>query len=241
MNNIELMDAMRDCVRHMRALPDGGAGQPRLLGILLDKGDMTQKELQDAAGVRSATISETLAKLEAAGMVTRKISENDRRTVIVSLTEKGMIAANDVEDARAERAEELFGCFDDAERAQFGAHIVKLGEYWRGKFGNEGYRERHGRGGGFHEGKPRGRFILLGKQAADHSHDERPFDERQRPDHHRDGERPFDERQRFEHRNGGRRDDERQRAEHHHGGYRDGVNPVGERHRGKYHDDGHRA
>lgn len=142
MTKTELFDLFRINARYLRHAPDVGAGQPKILSLLRDQGEMTQRALQESAGVRAASISEMLMKLEEAGLVNRRVSPEDRRSVLVTLTEKGGIAANEMEYARTDVAEEYFGCFSQQEVDVFGALLQKLSDNLKQHFGEMPPRHR---------------------------------------------------------------------------------------------------
>lgn len=57
--------------------------------VLWDKKHLTVKELGDCLYLDSGTLTPLLKKMEAKGLITRKRSDRDERSLIVSLTEKG--------------------------------------------------------------------------------------------------------------------------------------------------------
>lgn len=57
--------------------------------VLWEKNGLTVKDLGEKLFLDSGTLTPLLKKLEAQGLVQRKRSENDERSVIVTLTEKG--------------------------------------------------------------------------------------------------------------------------------------------------------
>jgi len=74
--------------------PERGAGeltlaQYLLLAPLRERSPQAVRELADAAGVAGPTATRLLDSLEAAGVVQRRPSERDRRSVEVSLTAEG--------------------------------------------------------------------------------------------------------------------------------------------------------
>ncbi len=81
-----------------------GQGQPRILKTLLEKGPQTQKELAELCGRDTATISRTLDRMEAAGLLERADHPSCRRSYLIHLTEEGR--------KLAEKAEEIFGRCD---------------------------------------------------------------------------------------------------------------------------------
>ncbi|MFT9396536.1 MAG: MarR family transcriptional regulator [Bifidobacterium psychraerophilum] len=64
-------------------------GEPFVLAQLGHHGTMTPSELADSTKSSSARISAVLASLEKKGYITRDIDHNDRRNILVSLTEEG--------------------------------------------------------------------------------------------------------------------------------------------------------
>ncbi len=60
-----------------------------LLGALSDGGALSARELAVAADVSPATVTEMLDALTSAGLVARARSQQDRRIVLTSLTERG--------------------------------------------------------------------------------------------------------------------------------------------------------
>jgi DNA-binding MarR family transcriptional regulator len=78
--------------QHAGALLHGvglSAGQELLLMLLWDKEPRTQAELTRELAIEPPTTSKMISRLETAGVIARKRSELDRRTVLVTLTEAG--------------------------------------------------------------------------------------------------------------------------------------------------------
>jgi Transcriptional regulators len=103
-------------VRHQRGQEHHAQGH--VLDIIREKDSISQKELLDLLGVRSASLSEVLAKLERNGCVSRMRDEHDRRGFIVSLTAKGFGEAVKYADERRRGAEALFASLSESERRQ---------------------------------------------------------------------------------------------------------------------------
>lgn len=68
---------------------DSGEGQPRILDCLLDRKELTQRELADLCMFDVTTMSRTLDKMEQAGLIQRNKNPVSRRSHLISLTEKG--------------------------------------------------------------------------------------------------------------------------------------------------------
>lgn len=106
-------------------------GQNKVLKILDKHGEMLQRDLLDKLGIRAASLSELLRKLENDGYVTRRRSEVKGSAIIVTITEKGRISALECQLAQKERDEELFGCLTSEERDQLCGLLNKLLGTWR--------------------------------------------------------------------------------------------------------------
>ena len=83
---------LRVCGRRLYHSSCAGRTQSRVLGLLA-AGDISQRELQERLQIQPGSISELISKLELKGFLTRRRNENDRRKVVLSLTEEGRRAA----------------------------------------------------------------------------------------------------------------------------------------------------
>ncbi|WP_182353135.1 MarR family winged helix-turn-helix transcriptional regulator [Flaviflexus huanghaiensis] len=68
---------------------DPTRGQGRILAALKLQDDVPTKDLAFILGMRVASLNELLAKLETAGLIAREQSPEDRRVVLISLTDEG--------------------------------------------------------------------------------------------------------------------------------------------------------
>ncbi|MDR0861866.1 MAG: MarR family transcriptional regulator [Oscillospiraceae bacterium] len=68
---------------------DPTRGQGRVLAILKIQSSMSARDLSYLLGIRPQSLNDLLVKLEKNGYITRAQSTEDRRSVIVSLTDKG--------------------------------------------------------------------------------------------------------------------------------------------------------
>ena len=75
-----------------------GQGQPRILNSLRKYGTMTQRELADCCFVDVTTISRTVDRLVAAGLLSKQIDPECRRSCLISLTEEGRNMAERVRE-----------------------------------------------------------------------------------------------------------------------------------------------
>lgn len=110
----------------------GRSGQQHILvKLLINGGHMTQRDLQEAAGISSAAISEVLAKLETAGLVQRTRSDEDRRQLDIALTADGEARAQELVERRRSFEAECLTCFDEQEQQQLVVMLDRLVEHWR--------------------------------------------------------------------------------------------------------------
>ena len=141
------LNAQMHLLHHMsRFGVESRGGQGRILRILAEEGSMTQRTLTEKLGIQPGSASEVIGKLERAGFIERRESEEDRRTADVSLTEAGM------EQLSSQKQEKpnLFSALSQEEKEQLLALLEKLSADWREKFP----REKRGRDGHLkHEGR----------------------------------------------------------------------------------------
>ena len=117
----------------------GRSGQQHVLVKLYkSEGHMTQRELQEAAGISSASVSEVLAKLECAGLIARSRSDEDRRQMDIELTEAGRARAEDHIEERRRFEAQCLTCLTEEEQKQLVGMLDRLVEHWKTIEGEEG-------------------------------------------------------------------------------------------------------
>lgn len=114
-------------------------GQGRLLVLLHLHEGLTQRELIDLTGRRSATLSEQLDGMEKAGLILRSRSGLDKRNVDVVLTKQGEEAAAQALQNRQAYADELFDAIPHQEKVQLAALLDGLLHTWNIPINNEEY------------------------------------------------------------------------------------------------------
>jgi MarR family 2-MHQ and catechol resistance regulon transcriptional repressor len=100
-----------------------------VLEVLLHKGPTPVNAIGDLVHLTSGSITTAIDRLEAKGLTIRKVSETDRRTRIVSLTESGrdLIESSFADHAAA--MERAAGGLSAAEREEATTLLRKLGQY----------------------------------------------------------------------------------------------------------------
>ncbi len=103
-------------------------GQKRILRILADAPQVSQKELTDMLGIEPGSMSEVLSKLEDKGLILREKDENDRRKMRISLTENGQKAA---EQCGGNPDESILDVLSEDEKDSLKQILSKLLEHWK--------------------------------------------------------------------------------------------------------------
>ncbi len=100
--------------------------QMHVLLRLREHGPLSQRELMEELGVRSASLSEVLAKLERAGCILRERDPEDRRGFIINATPQGLAALKEHESAWRGNTAAVFDPLSDAERGQLRELLRKI-------------------------------------------------------------------------------------------------------------------
>ena len=105
-----------------------GEGQPRILGCLLEPGEMSQRELADACMFDVTTLSRTLDKMEKAGLVIRKVNPASRRAHLIALTPEGREKARKVQEYFDWLDQVLWGDIEEKEMESLYRTLEKIEE-----------------------------------------------------------------------------------------------------------------
>ena len=94
-------------------------GQELLLLLQLAEGKRrSQQELVDALGIDHSTVTKMLQRLQRAGVVARQQSADDRRVVLVHLTQEGCVQRRAVEEMWARMEAATSGGLSEEQHAQ---------------------------------------------------------------------------------------------------------------------------
>ena len=148
--NDKLIINLRDLSHTMRFLYEGKGSQKCILIVLNEMGRTTQRELTERLGIQPGSASEVIAKLEIAGLITRTMSETDRRTMNIELTEEGKKLACEAVEQRNRRHEEMFSCLSEEDKDLLLSLLEKMNADWQTRYqGNMENRDHsehcHGR------------------------------------------------------------------------------------------------
>ncbi len=101
-------------------------GQPRILFMLIHRDGRTQKEFADASGVKAATITVTLRRMEKAGLIERRPDPNDLRATRVFITPKGVQTAKKARTTIDQLSEACFTGFNDTDKALMRRFLLQM-------------------------------------------------------------------------------------------------------------------
>ena len=119
------------CWHQFRRVRGGLDGQMRILRFLHNHGAATQRDIQEALGVKSAAMSEHISKLEAKGFIQRTSSGKDKRAKVIRFTPEGEKMFNDL--LAAETNKNLFASLTFEEQETLTALLKKLSADWRNR------------------------------------------------------------------------------------------------------------
>lgn len=132
---------LRRAKRPGRGAPwlDPSQGQGRVLALLQLKPETTQKDLTFLLGMSRQATAELLSKLEKQGLIEREPADDDKRVVVVRLTEAGK-AAEQATERPPHGTPELLDVLDDDEVARLSGYLGRVLERaeqdWAEEFGD---------------------------------------------------------------------------------------------------------
>lgn len=101
-------------------------GRGRILNALAREDGISQRLLAERLEIRPQSLSETVVKLCEEGFVTRSASEQDKREILVFITEKGRVRASEIRARREAFAAEFFSVLTKDEQKQLRDILTKL-------------------------------------------------------------------------------------------------------------------
>lgn len=102
------------------------SGQPKVLEFLLKYGEADQKTIAAYCEIEPATVGSILLRMEQAELIVRKQKEGNRRSLYVSLTEKGQEAADRMEKVFQKTEEQATAGLTCEEKEQLKYLLDKL-------------------------------------------------------------------------------------------------------------------
>ncbi|MCD8342084.1 MAG: MarR family transcriptional regulator [Clostridiales bacterium] len=126
----ELLFLLRRCGHRLHGKRGGKVSQQRVLRILTKYGEQTQHQLQERMCVQQGSLSELVKKLETRGLVTRTRAPQDRRQVLIRLTDAGRAESEEHHQQFLERNEALFAPLTQEEQELLGQMLTRLLQAW---------------------------------------------------------------------------------------------------------------
>ena len=111
------------CSHILRRRVGNRVSRRRILKLLLEHGALTQCELQERLGIQAGSFSELAAKMEKRNLIKRERDVEDRRRIVLRLTEDGKTAAAQSEEIRDE---ELFSALTPEEQEALQGMLQKI-------------------------------------------------------------------------------------------------------------------
>lgn len=135
-NKNEVVEIFYDVVRKLQKQsrdrdehPHARKGQSHCLYMIERAGKINQRRLADILNIRPTSLSETIKRLEEKGMINRIPDENDKRTYIVSLTEKGNAEMEQIRKSYNSEHQEWLECLTDEELDSFFTILTKINKF----------------------------------------------------------------------------------------------------------------
>lgn len=107
-------------------------GQGRILAILKQKDGLSTKELSEILNIKVTSLNETLNKLIKNGYIKKEASSNDKRILLIYLTEKGI-------EFRPPKPKDLdiFDCLNENEKEDLNKYLNLIAKEMHNKFRQE--------------------------------------------------------------------------------------------------------
>lgn len=127
----ELSELLRKCGHYLYHQNNKKRGQGRILKILAQSEEMTQKDLQGHLEIQSGSMSEIISKLENKGMVTRERDETDKRKIILRITKVGREKVE--RHLKEEKSKPLYESLSEEEQETLKVLLKKMLGNWHMK------------------------------------------------------------------------------------------------------------
>ncbi len=138
----ELNEQLMECIFRLFALlrrgPKLPAGEPgsraggrpsaqnRILLMLNESDGISQRDMTTLLQLRPQSVSETLSKLEAGGLVERRQNSRDKRVFNIFMTEEGKLRAQELVIDRPDYASMFLAALNTEEKGQLLELLMKL-------------------------------------------------------------------------------------------------------------------
>ncbi len=124
--NNDLFDILVDISHEISGMYEGKGSQKGILLYLMDVRTASQKQISEEFGIKPASVSEAVSKLEKTGYVEKTQSSEDKRSYNISITGKGDSYARDIRISKADRQKRLFKGLENEEKLQLMEMLEKM-------------------------------------------------------------------------------------------------------------------
>ena len=137
-DNMDYEDLAAELMRTMRALgaakrlgsvQEGVQGEAFILHLIRESGsDVLPSMISEAMRISSARVAAALNSLENKGMITREIDIEDRRRIIVKITEKGIEHAEEQKKRHIAKIKDILVMMGDRDAKEFVRLLGRLAD-----------------------------------------------------------------------------------------------------------------
>ena len=121
------------CGHYMHFHGGGTSGKAPIICLLAKHGgEMSQLELSTYFDLKPGSLSEILSKIERKGLIERTRNPEDRRQLIIKLTEAGVEKATQEQATRIWFRQNAFTALTPEEQLQLADMLEKIRETWEG-------------------------------------------------------------------------------------------------------------
>ena len=110
------------CWAERGPMADTTRGQGRILAVLKLRDGISTKDLSYLLGVRISSLNELLQKMEKNGYITREPCDQDKRVMLVKLTDKG----RGVQQPEHFDFDDIFSCLSEDEQKALGEYLDRI-------------------------------------------------------------------------------------------------------------------
>ncbi|EIF32997.1 transcriptional regulator [Burkholderia sp. Ch1-1] len=100
--------------------------ESRVINVLASKGPMSTYQIADATGMDRAKVSRATQRLTASGQLTRTVNENDKRLILLTLTDRGRMLHQGILEILGQFEKEIVSAIDKEGSEQLLLLIGKL-------------------------------------------------------------------------------------------------------------------
>ena len=97
-------------------VPHRCRGFGRILELLSRYDGLSQRQIADMLDIRPQSISEAIATLEERGLIRKEINEQDRRGLLIYITEDGLKMQTELYNERVRNAKRIFASISEEEK-----------------------------------------------------------------------------------------------------------------------------